>query len=229
MTVIFLFACQLGAQAQSSGNWTGGSGTSAVMKSTKTEKSLTATEDEPYSLQLEVVDIDIPYGDKVSFSAVRLPGWLGLSREGLLKGTPDNKDVGMHEIAVRVSDRAGKSDDMSFSVEVVNTNDAPVILTSKLPAARQDAEYAVPVKTEDIDIPYGDSLRFKGVGLPAWLSLSDTGMLSGVPQNQHVGQHEFSVEVSDRAGARAQKSLAVNVENVNDAPVFVKIGNGTKK
>ena len=54
-----------------------------------------ATEDTPYSPQLLVEDIDIPYGDKLTFSMVELPDWLGLSRDGLLKGTPNNADVGL--------------------------------------------------------------------------------------------------------------------------------------
>ena len=71
----------------------------AEILSSVTQPSLTQTpndafEDKPYSLQLEVDDIDIPYGDTLAFSVVSLPQWLKLTREGLLQGVPQNADVG---------------------------------------------------------------------------------------------------------------------------------------
>ena len=84
-----------------------------------------ANEDTPYSLQLLVEDVDIPYGDKLTFSMVELPDWLVLSRDGLLKGTPKNADVGSDEIIVRVTDRFGQSDDAVFMICLLYTSPSP--------------------------------------------------------------------------------------------------------
>ena len=181
----------------------------------------TANEDEVYSLQLEVQDVDIPYGDTLSFSIVSLPSWLSLSRDGLLKGTPKNADVGMHEITVRVTDRAGKSDDANFVIDVLNTNDSPKFVTNNLPLAVQDNAYEVQLEVADDDLPHGDVMRFNAINAPTWLSVSDEGLIQGTPKNADVGEHMIAVEVSDKAGVAIQKEFKVTAENINDAPIFL--------
>lgn len=181
----------------------------------------TANEDEAYSLQLEVQDVDIPYGDKLSFSMVALPSWLSLSRDGMLKGTPKNEDVGMHEITVRVTDRAGKSDDANLLINVVNTNDSPKFVTNNLPRAVQDNVYEVQLEVADDDMPHGDVLRFNAIGAPTWLSVSSDGLLQGTPKNGDVGDHVIVIEVADKAGVAVQKEFKITAENINDAPVFL--------
>ena len=180
-----------------------------------------ANEDTPYSLQLLVEDIDIPYGDKLTFSMVELPDWLGLSRDGLLKGTPNNADVGSDEIIVRVTDKYGQSDDAVFMIAVVNSNDAPKFVTASLPAAIQDSAYEMAVEVIDDDIQHGDIMRFKLADGPDWLQISKDGMLGGTPANADVGDHIVVVVLSDKAGVTIQKEFKLKVENINDAPVFI--------
>lgn len=180
-----------------------------------------ANEDTPYSLQLLVEDIDIPYGDKLTFSMVELPDWLGLSRDGLLKGTPKNADVGSDEIIVRVTDRSGQSDDAVFMITVVNTNDAPKFVTTSLPAAIQDSAYEMAIEVMDDDIQHGDVMRFKLADGPDWLQISKDGMLGGTPANADVGDHIVVIVLSDKAGTTIQKEFKLKVENINDAPVFI--------
>ena len=179
-----------------------------------------AYEDEPYSLQLEADDIDIPYGDRLSFSIISLPQWLKLSRAGLLEGTPQNSDVGDVDIVVRVTDTGGKSDDASFTITVFNTNDAPSFITDNLPPATQDKAYEFQIEADDIDIPHGDKLTYRMVSGPDWLSVSDEGLVSGVPANADVGKATVVIELSDTAGSKLQKEFDISVENVNDQPVF---------
>ena len=179
-----------------------------------------AYEDEPYSLQLEVDDIDIPYGDRLSFSIISLPQWLKLSRAGLLEGTPQNSDVGDVDIVVRVTDTGGKSDDASFTITVFNTNDAPSFITDNLAPATQDKAYEFQIETDDVDIPHGDKLTYRMVSGPDWLSVSDEGLVSGVPANADVGKATVVIELSDTAGSKLQKEFDISVENVNDQPVF---------
>lgn len=189
---------------------------------TPEQNSLSATEDAPFSLQLEVRDVDVQYGDKLNFTAIRLPSWLYLSRDGLLEGTPDNDDVGAHDLLLRVTDLAGQSDELNLTIIVENTNDAPSIVPGALGHATQDAAYEAQLEYADIDIAYGDQLRFTGLSLPDWLKLAPGGLLTGTPSNADVGVHEVVVEVSDSGKLTAQQSFAIEVKNVNDAPVFIK-------
>lgn len=180
-----------------------------------------ANEDEVYNLQLEAYDVDTPYGDKLTYSIVELPDWLSLSRDGLLKGTPKNAHVGEHEITVRVTDRSGQADDATLLLTVRNTNDNPKFVTTSLPRAVQDAVYETQIEVADDDIQHGDIMRFKTANAPDWINISKDGMLSGTPANADVGEHILAIEVADKAGVIVQKEFKLNVENINDAPVFI--------
>jgi hypothetical protein len=85
----------------------------------------TATEDLPYSVKLTAGDVD---GDTLMWYMTAGPDWLGINGT-MLEGTPANKDVGITWVTIKVMDSAGAADDISFSIEVANTNDAPVWVT----------------------------------------------------------------------------------------------------
>ena len=90
-----------------------------------------ASEDTEYDIQLEVSDIDLPYGDKLIFDKITMPEWLSLSKDGQLTGLPANANVGTHLVGVEVVDKAGAAIQREFKVTVENVNDAPVFLFNK--------------------------------------------------------------------------------------------------
>ena len=183
--------------------------------------NLSANEDSPFSLQLHVVDDDLQYGDKLTFSAVQLPSWLYLTLDGVLEGTPENGDVGTHEVQVRVTDLSGESDELSLTIVVKNTNDAPIVLAGPLGFATQDMLYEQQLEYEDIDLIHGDKLSFSAVNLPEWLKLTPEGLLTGTPSNADVGVHELVVQAIDKGKLTAEQSYSIEVKNVNDSPSFI--------
>ena len=183
--------------------------------------NLSANEDSPFSLQLHVADDDLQYGDKLTFSAVQLPSWLYLTLDGVLEGTPENGDVGTHEVQVRVTDLSGESDELSLTIVVKNTNDAPIVLAGPLGFATQDMLYEQQLEYEDIDLIHGDKLIFSAVTLPEWLKLTPEGLLTGTPSNADVGVHELVVQAVDKGKLTAEQSYAIEVKNVNDSPSFI--------
>ena len=192
-----------------------------VLSEPSAPDELSAIEDSPFSLQLQVTDDDLQYGDKLSFSAVRLPGWLYLTLDGVLEGPPENEDVGAHEVQVRVTDLSGQSDELSLTVMVKNTNDAPSVLPGPLGFATQDMLYEQQLDYDDMDLIHGDKIRFSAVTLPAWLKLTPEGLLTGTPSNADVGVHEIVVQATDKGKQSAEQSYVIEVKNVNDAPVFI--------
>ena len=86
-------------------------------------------EDALFTYQLSAGDEDEITGfETLTYSAVStLPSWVSLSSSGLLQGTPKNDDVGQHKVTIKVTDKAGLSDEKSISITVNNTNDAPII------------------------------------------------------------------------------------------------------
>lgn len=73
--------------------------------------------------------------------------------------------------------------------------------------------------------PDGDVLTYSarlgtGAALPAWLSFdAQTRTFSGTPPNAAVGTLELVVEATDRLSAKAALNFALQIANVNDAPV----------
>mgnify|MGYP003314935949 FL=1 len=122
---------------------------------------------------------------------------------------------------VRVTDRSGQADDATLLLTVRNTNDNPKFVTTSLPRAVQDAVYETQIEVADDDIQHGDIMRFKTANAPDWINISKDGMLSGTPANADVGEHILAIEVADKAGVIVQKEFKLNVENINDAPVFI--------
>ena len=195
--------------------------TTPVLTESTIPDKLKAKEDSQFSLQLQVTDDDLQYGDKLTFSAVRLPSWLYLTIDGVLEGTPENGDVGVHDVQVRVTDLSGQSDELSLTINVENTNDAPSVLAGSLSFATQDTLYEQQLDYDDIDLVHGDKIRFAAVTLPDWLELSSEGLLTGTPSNDDVGIHEIVVKATDKGKQSAEQSYIIEVKNVNDGPVFV--------
>ncbi len=89
-----------------------------------------ATQGLPFSYTVASTDPDLPYGDVLSITASVLPAWLTLADHGdgtaALSGTPANADVGDQPVQLVVTDLAGLTGTQSFTIIVVNVNDAPV-------------------------------------------------------------------------------------------------------
>ena len=58
----------------------------------------------------------------------------------------------------------------------------------------------------------GHGYVFTGVGLPAWLKLSSTGLLTGVPSATANASASFMVTVSDSARGVASTSYTLTVD-----------------
>jgi hypothetical protein len=179
----------------------------------------TVDEDTQYSVTVTTSDFD---GDPVTVSDSVLPGWLSLNA-GVLQGTPTNDDVGTHEVILKVND-GSLMISKTINIEVINTNDAPVITSSYTTAVDEDQPYTYDIEISDVDA--GDVLDLSAEA-PAWLFLNtSTNTLSGTPTNAVLGTEDFvdfdiKVKVTDAAGDSAVQNYVLRVTNVNDAPTVL--------
>ena len=177
-----------------------------------------ATQDQPYSYTLVASDID--KGDTLTYTATKIPGWLGFTRStGELYGTPNKHTIGTYAITLTVTDSTGASVSQSFSITVENVNDAPEISSVPITSATEDSFYSYTLTAKDAD--KGDTLTYAATKLPNWLTINpSTGVLSGTPSNDDVGEHAVTLSVKDSANALDTQSFTISVVNVNDKPVI---------
>ena len=178
---------------------------------------------------------DIDNGDVMTYSATladgtALPSWLTFDAvTQTLSGTPGNGDVGSYSVTFTATDAGGLSASSTFAVAVANVNDAPTVsmaLADQTTLEDAAFSFTIPAGTfDDVDFIHGDSLTnavtlADGTALPAWLSFdAATQTLSGIPANGDVGNLSVRVTATDVAGASVSTTFALDVQNVNDAPV----------
>ena len=101
-------------------------------------------------------------------------------------------------------------------------NDAPVISSSAVTNATEDASYSYTFTSSDED---GDVLTISGT-TPGWLTLTDNGngtaTLSGTPLNTNVGDTSVVLIVTD-GSLQDSQTFIITVANTNDTPELVSI------
>lgn len=178
-------------------------------------------EDVPFELNLSYFDPDIPYGDTLTFedstSLFEIDPY-----SGRISFTPDQEDIGKHDVTVTVRDYAGESFQVSFSVTIVDLNDAPVIEDPGLLVVDEDTalDFNFTVNDEDGDTQFTWVL----VGGVGTMKIGPyDGRLSWIPAGEHVGITNISVICTDRRGSSDQLNVSIEVRNVNDVPVLADL------
>ncbi|WP_282058881.1 putative Ig domain-containing protein, partial [Lentibacter algarum] len=106
----------------------------------------------------------------------------------------------------------------SYVVFGARLNDTPVVTSSAVTSINEDASYSYTLTASDVDA--GDTVTLSAQTKPDWLSFdAGTGVLSGTPTNDAVGDHSVVLRATDGANAYVEQSFTVSVSNVNDDPV----------
>lgn len=196
-----------------------------------------ALEDSPFTLTIPAGTFtDVDAGDVLTLSAgtdlLPLPAWLNFDPvSGTLFGTPTNDDTGTQWVRVTATDLAGATASVLFNINVLETNDAPVVITPVVDhTILEDAPYALFFRGAFTD-PDGDPnlgiVRYQatladGSPLPVWLTLDErNGVLRGAPSNADVGALDIALTAIDEFGLAASDTFRLTIENTNDAPTVV--------
>ena len=87
----------------------------------------------------------------------------------------------------------GLSDTRTFTLTVNNTNDAPVFNFTPPSSTDEDTAFSYQLTANDIDADVVDeTLTFEAVTVPDWMTVSSTGLITGTPENDHVGDHSVT-------------------------------------
>jgi hypothetical protein len=141
-----------------------------------------------------------------TWSATGLPPGLSLSTGGLVAGTPSVE--GDFMVTVEVEDDLGERATGVVRLLVVSEMDGVAFATESLPDAVVGQAYSARLEAVGGQPPF----VFSGAGLPAGLSLSGDGVLSGTPGE--VGRFRFTLSVRNQLGI--VRSQAFELEVVDD-------------
>lgn len=178
-----------------------------------TEPDEKAFEDSLYSYQAFAQDEDsVKDGDWVKYRLLS-SSWLSIdSISGLVTGIPRIKDLYDTKVHIEAYDLWGGVATQSFAVAIEHVNHAPIIVSNAETVAREDVQYSYQVLANDIDTVMGDSLRFKLLVHPSWLSIdSITGHIQGKPDRFNIGDTLVEVVVEDRNGLWALQRFNLQV------------------
>ena len=166
-------------------------------------------------------------GDTITLKVVDdkgyTPSWVRYDNEfNSLIIKAGNDQVGDHNFRLQAIDTKGKSNDIPFTVTVINVNDAPE-LVKQIPDTTLDVGGNIDLNIAQYfnDIDRGDTLTFSasladGSELPTWLHIdSQTGEISG--QANDIGSFDIMVTAQDKAGASVSGSFVMTVKGLSTA------------
>jgi len=139
-----------------------------------------------------------------------------------LTGTPTNSDVGTTTMTLTASDGQSGSATQSFTIKVINRNDAPVLSAISNVTTNEDTAKTVTLSATDVD---GDALTYTGKSNTdkVTISISSTTMTL-TPAADWYGTASITAYVSDGT-VKDSTTFTLSVTAVNDAPVITAVAN----
>jgi len=149
-------------------------------------------------------------GDALTYAKVDGPAWLTVDANGGLSADLAGVATGDYTATVSVTDTKGQTVETIVNLSVV-LNEAPVFTAAALAAASPYQDYSASIADQITD-PEGDSYTITKTSGPNWLTVSETGELSGQPINADIGVNSVSIEIVDSNGAISTPTFEITVE-----------------
>jgi len=154
----------------------------------------------------QVVALDAEAG-ALSYTLTQSPTSMRISASGLISWLPLEADIGLHNVALQVSDAQGNFAEQSFALSVIaqGANQAPVISSTPSNLAKVGLTYSYQLLASDAN---ADSLSYRVSSPLNDAVISSSGLLSWTPTVS--GTQTLSVTASDGIASVSQSWL-VNV------------------
>ena len=131
---------------------------------------------------------NLDYQNGLTFTGIGLPEFVTVNKydkdQFSIGIDPKNGDVGIYEITVQATDNYGASDQTTFTLTILNSNDPPIFETEDLYILE---ESTFSFQLEAFDPDPNDELVFSSLygpdfaqgNVPDWINLTPDGLLSG--------------------------------------------------
>lgn len=212
-TLLLSFACGCSSGTNSASSSTPSSPVKTVTPVSFTTTSLpSGTVGTAYSQTIAAANGTTPY--TFALATGTLPAGLTLSSSGVISGTPTTSGSSTFGVQVTDSSSPSGSATASFSITV---NPSPLtITTTTLAAPSLGYAYTQTISVSGGTAPYTFSLQ--SGSLPAGLTLSSTGVISGTPTT--AGAVSFSVRVTDSSSPTGSATGSFNL-TINAPPMSI--------
>jgi hypothetical protein len=128
---------------------------------------------------LQISATDSASGQTLSYAATGLPTGLSISSSGLISGTPSAS--GSFSVKVTATDTTGASGSASFTWTVSAATGGNTVTVTNPGSQTGTVGTAVSKQISATDSASGQTLTYSATGLPAGLSISSSGLISGTP------------------------------------------------
>ena len=188
-----------GAQGSATFTWTISNNVSVTNPGTQSNVSGSAI------TALQIGATDSQSGATLTYSATGLPAGLTISSSGSITGTPTTACA--CSVTVKAQDAAGYSGTATFTWNVTNT----VSVTNPGGQSNVSGSAITALQISATDSQSGATLTYSATGLPAGLTISSSGSITGTPTTACACS--VTVKAQDAAGYSGTATFAWNVTN----------------
>ncbi len=144
----------------------------------------------------------------------------GNTKVGYLRWQPDAKQIGTHDVTLRVLDAYGAYSSQTFTIVVTGVNAPPEIVSIPLTKIGVSDRYSYQVIATDLE---QDPLNFVLLKKPEGMTIHPTtGVISWQPSAAQLGTQSVEVLVQDPEGGQSiqQFKIVVELQTVNHSPAI---------
>jgi len=159
---------------------------------------------------VQIQATDSASGQTLSYTATGLPPGLSISSAGLISGTPTG--AGSFTVTTTVTDSTGASGSATFSWTVAGDGTGNTVTVTN--PGNQTGTVGTPISSVQIqatDSAAGQTLSYTASGLPAGLSISSSGLITGTPSS--AGTTTVTVTATDTTGASGSATFTWTTVN----------------